>query len=117
MLHNQALSKIASGDLPGAIDVLHAAIRCQKRVLQTQPSQPKANAFLSQHYTQLLKCQTRLKRWQDVETTAKEYSNTAKDSPKQLSELRNALAAAGKTMPPDIRRRLPSLVASTEVAK
>jgi serine/threonine protein kinase len=117
MLHNQALSKIANGDLPGAIDVLHAAIRCQKRVLQTQPSQPKANAFLSQHYTQLLKCQTRLKRWQDVETTAKEYSNTAKDSPKQLSELRNDLAAAGKTMPPDIRRRLPSLVASTEVAK
>jgi serine/threonine protein kinase len=117
MLHNQSISMIASGNLPGAVASLQAAIRCQKRVLDDRPNHPEAIGVLGQHFVQLLKCQARLKRWKDMDATARDYLNAAEGFPQQLDELRNNLAEAGKMMPPDFRRRLPPLVASMEVSR
>ncbi|MGB7345319.1 MAG: serine/threonine-protein kinase [Pirellulaceae bacterium] len=116
MLHNQAMSSMELGQNSQAEAMLKDAIRLQGLALAASAETTKVSGFLTQHYCELLKCQLRLKHWQDVDATTQAYHKIAKSSPEQLIVFRRDLAEVGKLMPPDMRRRLPQ-VALNEVTQ
>ncbi|QDV14814.1 Serine/threonine-protein kinase PrkC [Rosistilla oblonga] len=77
MLHNRGSSMLALGELAAAERQWKQAIDQQQLALAIDPQHAEAKRFLPTHYSSLLRCLARGKRWQAIDAVAVSYRAAA----------------------------------------
>jgi eukaryotic-like serine/threonine-protein kinase len=106
MRHNLATSLIDLNELAAAEKQLLAAIDTQEAALTADPSAIEPKSFLVQHYSSLLKCQARSKRWRDMDSTAFAYRKIASNSPESQALVADDLAEVSRLKKMDLGKIL-----------
>ena len=114
MEHNLANALQALGESSRAEATLMKAIDHQKSALNSISVAPQAKKYLQEHYSTLLRWQTRDQRWNEFAVTSIEYRKAAEDDPQALLHVATDLAEATKWSPAgSVRQRSIETIAGT----